>query len=119
MPVKIVGMLFGIGFDTATEVVLLAATTYAALHGLPFYAVMALPLLFAGGMMLFDSLDGCFMNPAYDWAFARPVRKVYYSLVITGLSIGAAFIIGSIEVLGVLGPGRSRWSGPGLGRLRP
>jgi nickel/cobalt transporter (NiCoT) family protein len=98
-----VGMLFGIGFDTATEVVLLAATTYAALHGLPFYAVMALPLLFAGGMMLFDSLDGCFMNFAYGWAFARPVRKVYYNLVITGLSIGAAFIIGSIEVLGVLG----------------
>ena len=53
-------------------------------------------------MMLFDTLDGCFMNFAYGWAFARPVRKVYYNLVITGLSIGAAFIIGTIEILGIL-----------------
>jgi len=97
-----VGLVFGIGFDTATEVVLLAATAYAAIQGLPYYAVLALPLLFSGGMMLFDTLDGCFMNFAYGWAFARPVRKVYYNLVITGLSIGAAFIIGTIEVLGVL-----------------
>ena len=97
-----VGLVFGIGFDTATEVVLLAATAYAATSGLPFYAVLALPLLFAGGMTLFDSLDGCFMNVAYGWAFARPVRKVYYNLVITGLSIAAAFIIGTVEMLGVL-----------------
>jgi nickel/cobalt transporter (NiCoT) family protein len=97
-----VGLVFGIGFDTATEVLLLAATAYAAIQGLPYYAVLALPLLFSGGMMLFDTLDGCFMNFAYGWAFARPVRKVYYNLVITGLSIGAAFIIGTIEVLGVL-----------------
>ncbi len=96
------GLVFGIGFDTATEVVLLAATAYAAIQGLPYYAVLALPFLFAGGMMLFDTLDGCFMNFAYGWAFARPVRKVYYNLVITGLSIGAAFIIGTIELLGVL-----------------
>jgi nickel/cobalt transporter (NiCoT) family protein len=97
-----VGLVFGIGFDTATEVVLLAATAYAAIQGLPYYAVLALPFLFSGGMMLFDTLDGCFMNFAYGWAFARPVRKVYYNLVITGLSIGAAFIIGTIEILGVL-----------------
>ena len=97
-----VGAVFGIGFDTATEVVLLAATAYAATSGLPFYAVLALPLLFAGGMTLFDTLDGCFMNFAYGWAFARPVRKVYYNLVITGLSIAAAFLIGTIEILGVL-----------------
>jgi high-affinity nickel-transport protein len=97
-----VGLIFGIGFDTATEVVLLAATAYAAIQGLPYYAVLALPLLFSGGMMLFDSLDGCFMNFAYGWAFARPVRKVYYNLVITGLSTGAAFIIGTIEILGIL-----------------
>ena len=97
-----VGMVFGIGFDTATEVVLLAATAYAATSGLPFYAVLALPLLFSGGMTLFDTLDGCFMNFAYGWAFAKPVRKVYYNLVITGLSIAAAFIIGTVEVLGVL-----------------
>lgn len=97
-----VGLIFGIGFDTATEVVLLAATAYAATSGLPFYAVLALPLLFAGGMTLFDTLDGCFMNFAYGWAFANPVRKVYYNLVITGLSIAAAFLIGTIELLGVL-----------------
>jgi high-affinity nickel-transport protein len=97
-----IGLIFGIGFDTATEVVLLAATAYAAIQGLPYYAVLALPALFSGGMMLFDTLDGVFMNVAYGWAFARPVRKVYYNLVITGLSIGAAFIIGTIEILGVL-----------------
>ena len=97
-----VGLVFGIGFDTATEVVLLAATAYAAIQGLPYYAVLALPFLFSGGMMLFDTLDGVFMNFAYGWAFARPVRKVYYNLVITGLSIGAAFIIGTIEILGIL-----------------
>jgi high-affinity nickel-transport protein len=97
-----VGLVFGVGFDTATEVVLLAATAYAAIQGLPYFAVLALPFLFSGGMMLFDTLDGAFMNFAYGWAFARPVRKVYYNLVITALSIGAAFIIGTIELLGVL-----------------
>jgi len=98
----LVGMIFGVGFDTTTEVVLLAATAYAAIQGLPYYAVLALPFLFSGGLMLPDTLDGLFMNFAYGWAFAKPVRKVYYNLVITGLSIGAAFIIGTIEILGVL-----------------
>jgi high-affinity nickel-transport protein len=97
-----VGLIFGIGFDTTTEVLLLAATAYAAIQGLPYYAVLALPLLFAGGLMLFDTIDGCFMNFAYGWAFARPVRKVYYNLIITGLSVGAAFIIGTVEILGIL-----------------
>jgi nickel/cobalt transporter (NiCoT) family protein len=97
-----VGLIFGIGFDTATEVLLLAATAAAATQGLPWYAVLSLPLLFAGGMTLFDTLDGCFMNFAYGWAFARPVRKVYYNLVITGLSIAVAFVIGTIEIFGLL-----------------
>lgn len=97
-----VGLVFGIGFDTATEVLLLAATAAAATEGLPWYAVLALPLLFAGGMTLFDTLDGCFMNFAYGWAFANPVRKVYYNLVITGLSIAVAFLIGTIEIFGLL-----------------
>jgi len=97
-----IGLVFGIGFDTATEVLLLTATVYAATAGLPFYAVLALPLLFSGGMLLFDTLDGCFMNLAYGWAFAAPVRKVYYNLVITGLSVAAAFLIGTIEILGIL-----------------
>jgi len=97
-----VGLAFGLGFDTATEVVLLTGAVYAATSGLPFYAVLALPLLFAGGMTLCDTLDGCFMTLAYGWAFARPVRKVYYNLVITGLSIAAAFLIGTVEILGLL-----------------
>nr|WP_249010695.1 HoxN/HupN/NixA family nickel/cobalt transporter [Conexibacter sp. DBS9H8] len=98
-----VGFIFGIGFDTATEVLLLAGTAVAAEERLPFYAVLCLPLLFAGGMTLCDSLDGFFMNTAYGWAFARPVRRVYYNLMITGLSIAVAFVIGTIEVLQVLG----------------
>jgi high-affinity nickel-transport protein len=97
-----VGVIFGIGFDTATEVLLLAATATAATRGLPWYAVLSLPLLFAGGMTLFDTADGCFMNFAYGWAFARPVRKIYYNLVITGLSIAVAFLIGTIEIFGLL-----------------
>jgi nickel/cobalt transporter (NiCoT) family protein len=97
-----VGLAFGIGFDTATEILLLAATAAAATSGLPWYAVLALPLLFSGGMVLFDTLDGCFMNFAYGWAFARPARKVFYNLVITGLSIAVAFLIGTIEIAGLL-----------------
>jgi high-affinity nickel-transport protein len=97
-----VGLVFGIGFDTATEILLLAATAAAATAGLPWYAVLALPALFSGGMVLFDTLDGCFMNFAYGWAFARPVRKIYYNLVITGLSIAVAFVVGTIEIVGVL-----------------
>jgi high-affinity nickel-transport protein len=97
-----VGVVFGIGFDTATEVLLLAATATAATQGLPWYAVLSLPLLFAGGLTIFDTLDGFFMNFAYGWAFARPVRKVYYNLVITGLSIAVALLIGTIEIAGVL-----------------
>jgi high-affinity nickel-transport protein len=64
--------------------------------------VLSLPLLFAAGMSLFDSADGCFMNFAYDWAFARPVRKVYYNLTITGLSVFVAFFIGTVEILGLI-----------------
>jgi high-affinity nickel-transport protein len=98
-----VGVLFGLGFDTATEVALLVLAGASVAGGLPFYAILALPLLFAGGMSLFDTLDGCFMNFAYDWAFARPIRKVYYNITITGLSVIVAFFIGTIELLGLLG----------------
>jgi high-affinity nickel-transport protein len=97
-----VGFVFGISFDTATEVLLLAGTAAAATQGLLFYAVLALPLLFAGGLTLFDSFDGFFMNTAYGWAFARPVRKVYYNLTITALSVAVAFLIGGIEIVGLL-----------------
>ena len=97
-----IGILFGLGFDTATEVALLVLSGTAVANGLPFYAILSLPLLFAGGMSLFDTMDGCFMNFAYGWAFSRPIRKVYYNIIITALSVAAAFIIGTIEVLGLL-----------------
>jgi nickel/cobalt transporter (NiCoT) family protein len=97
-----VGFVFGIGFDTATEVLLLAGTAAAVTEGLPWYAVLTLPLLFSGGLMLCDSVDGLFMNFAYGWAFARPVRKVYYNITITALSIAVAFLVGGIEIVGLL-----------------
>ena len=98
-----IGILFGLGFDTATEVALLVLSGTAVSSGLPFWAVLCLPFLFAAGMSLFDTLDGCFMNFAYGWAFSRPIRKVYYNLVITGLSVAVAFLVGTIELLGLLG----------------
>ena len=98
-----IGMLFGLGFDTASEVALLVLAGSAVVSGLPFYAILSLPILFAAGMCLFDTIDGCFMNFAYDWAFAKPVRKVYYNLTITGLSVFVAVFIGTIEILGLIG----------------
>jgi len=97
-----VGMLFGLGFDTATEVGLLVLAAGAAGAGLPFYAILALPILFAAGMSLLDTIDGSFMNFAYGWAFLKPVRKVYYNITITGLSIVIAFAIGTIEIFGLI-----------------
>lgn len=97
-----VGLLFGLGFDTATEVALLALAGTGAAAGLPWYAVLTLPVLFAAGMSLMDSLDGVFMAAAYDWAFGNPVRKVYYNLTITALSVAVAWIVGSIELITVL-----------------
>ena len=97
-----VGVVFGMGFDTATEVALLATTALYATRSLPWYAIVCLPLLFTAGMSLMDTLDGVFMNVAYGWAFFNPVRKVYYNLAITGLSVSICFFIGTIEVLGLL-----------------
>ncbi len=96
------GILFGLGFDTATEIafLVLAGTSVAA--GLPFWAILSLPLLFAAGMSLLDTIDGSFMNFAYGWAFSKPVRKVYYNIAITGLSVFVAFYIGTLELLQVL-----------------
>ncbi len=96
------GFLFGLGFDTATEVafLVLAGTSVAA--GLPFWAILSLPILFAAGMSLLDTIDGSFMNFAYGWAFSKPVRKVYYNITITGLSVFVAFYIGTLELLQVL-----------------
>jgi len=97
------GVLFGLGFDTATEVAFLVLSGTAVASGLPFWALLSLPLLFAGGMAALDTVDGCFMNFAYGWAFMRPVRKIYYNLVITGLSVAVAFAIGTVELAGLVG----------------
>jgi nickel/cobalt transporter (NiCoT) family protein len=97
-----VGLLFGLGFDTATEVALLVLAGTAVVGGLPFWAVLSLPILFAAGMSLLDAADGMFMNFAYGWAFFKPIRKVYYNITITGLSVGVAVVIGTIELLSVL-----------------
>jgi len=97
-----VGVLFGMGFDTATEVALLATTGVLATQNLPFYAILCLPILFTAGMCLLDTADGVFMNFAYSWAFFNPVRKVYYNLAITGLSISICFFVGTVELLALL-----------------
>jgi len=97
-----IGVLFGLGFDTATEVGLLVLAGGAAAFSLPFWAILVLPILFAAGMCLLDTIDGVFMNFAYGWAFARPVRKVFYNITITALSVAVALIIGTIELISVL-----------------
>ena len=107
-----IGLLFGLGFDTATEVGLLVLAGGAAAFNLPFYAVLVLPILFAAGMCLADTVDGVFMNAAYSWAFAKPVRKVFYNITITAISVAVALIIGSIELLGVLADQAKINSGP-------
>jgi nickel/cobalt transporter (NiCoT) family protein len=97
-----IGVLFGLGFDTATEVALLVLAGGAAGAGLPWYAILCLPILFAAGMSLLDSIDGSFMNFAYGWALSEPVRKIYYNITITGLSVAVALTIGTLELGGLL-----------------
>ncbi|WP_019930758.1 HoxN/HupN/NixA family nickel/cobalt transporter [Nocardia sp. BMG111209] len=109
-----VGLLFGLGFDTATEVALLVLAGTSAAAGLPWYAILCLPILFAAGMSLLDTIDGSFMNFAYGWAFAKPVRKVYYNITVTALSVVVALVIGTIELLGLLA-GRLGWTGGAWG----
>ena len=96
------GLLFGLGFDTATEVGLLVLAGSSVIAGLPWWAIISLPLFFAGGMSLLDTIDGSFMNFAYGWAFSKPVRKVYYNIVITALSVGTALFIGGLEISQVI-----------------
>jgi nickel/cobalt transporter (NiCoT) family protein len=97
-----VGVLFGLGFDTVTEVALLVLAGTGVAAGLPWYAIMCLPILFAAGMSLLDTIDGSFMNFAYGWAFSKPVRKVYYNITITGLSVAVALLIGTAELLSIV-----------------
>jgi len=97
-----VGVVFGMGFDTATEVLLLTTTAFLASEHVAWQAIVALPILFTAGMTVMDTTDGVFMNMAYGWAFFNPVRKVYYNLAITGLSVGICFFIGGIEALSLV-----------------
>lgn len=97
-----VGLLFGLGFDTASEIALLAMTAGAAVGHLPPAAVLSLPILFASGMSVMDTTDGVLMSKVYNWAFLNPLRKIFYNLTTTGLSIAVALIIGTIELLQVL-----------------
>ncbi|HUO39047.1 MAG TPA: HoxN/HupN/NixA family nickel/cobalt transporter [Mycobacterium sp.] len=105
-----IGLLFGLGFDTATEIALLVLAGTSAAAGLPWYAILCLPVLFTAGMCLLDTIDGSFMNFAYGWAFSNPVRKLYYNITITALSVVVALLIGSVELLGLLAD-QLRWQG--------
>lgn len=97
------GFLFGLGFDTASEVSLLALSAGAAQQTLPLIGIVALPILFASGMSLLDTLDGVVMTKAYHWAFETPIRKIYYNITITSVSVIAALFIGVLEILQLIG----------------
>jgi high-affinity nickel-transport protein len=98
-----VGFLFGLGFDTATEVGLLGISATSATLGLPIWSILLFPLLFTAGMCLVDTTDGILMLGAYGWAFVHPVRKLYYNMTITAVSVVIAVAVGGIEVLGIIG----------------
>jgi nickel/cobalt transporter (NiCoT) family protein len=106
------GFLFGLGFDTVSEIGLLVIAGGAVAANLPWWAVLTLPILFAAGMSLLDTLDGAFMNVAYGWAFSRPVRKIYYNITVTALSVAVALIIGGIEIIGLLSEKAGITTGP-------
>jgi len=103
-----IGLLFGLGFDTASEVGLLTTAGVAATQALPLSAILSLPIVFAAGMSLLDSADGVMMCGAYGWAFANPLRKVFYNLTVTGLSVVVALFVGSVEIISIV---TSRWLG--------
>ncbi|RKP53433.1 HoxN/HupN/NixA family nickel/cobalt transporter [Pararobbsia silviterrae] len=97
------GFLFGLGFDTATEVGLLGMSAAGAAHGMSIWSILVFPTLFTAGMTLVDTTDGILMLGAYGWAFSKPVRKLYYNITITSISVAVAVIVGSIEGLGLIG----------------
>jgi nickel/cobalt transporter (NiCoT) family protein len=107
-----VGLLMGLGFDTATQVALLVLAAGTAAFTLPWYAILVLPVLFAAGMSLFDTADGVFMARAYGWAFLKPVRKVFYNLTVTVLSVVVALVIGVVVLIGLLVERLGVGSGP-------
>jgi high-affinity nickel-transport protein len=107
-----IGVLFGLGFDTATEVALIAITLTYAAGAIPLGVILILPLLFTCGMVLTDTTDGVGMRFAYGWAFMKPIRKIYYNLTMTIISVLVAFLIGGIELLGVVGTELHLTGGP-------
>ena len=113
------GFLFGLGFDTATEVALLGVSATQAAQGVSIWSIMVFPALFAAGMSLIDTTDGVLMLGAYNWAFVKPIRKLYYNLTITFVSIVVAVLIGGIEALGLVGGqlSLSGWFWDGIGAL--
>jgi high-affinity nickel-transport protein len=111
-----IGFLFGLGFDTASEVALLAISAGAAAQGLPIFGVLSLPLIFAAGMSLMDTADGAFMSKAYSWAFSNPIRKVFYNLTVTALSVFVALFVGVVELTQLL-IGQLRLEGPLFGAI--
>jgi high-affinity nickel-transport protein len=96
------GVLFGLGFDTATEIGLLGISAAEASKGLPLWSILVFPVLFAAGMSLIDTTDNILMLGAYGWAFVKPVRKLYYNMTITLVSVVVAVVVGGIEALGLL-----------------
>ena len=107
-----VGLLMGLGFDTATQVALLVLAAGSAAFVLPWYAILVLPVLFAAGMSLFDTADGVLMSRAYGWAFLKPIRKVYYNLAVTLLSVTIALVVGVLVLTGLLVERLGLESGP-------
>ncbi len=112
------GFLFGLGFDTATEISVLGISATQAAQGVSIWSILVFPALFAAGMTLVDTTDGILMLGAYDWAYVKPIRKLYYNLTITSVSVVVAVVIGSIETLALLGDrfqlDGSLWRGAGL-----
>jgi high-affinity nickel-transport protein len=104
------GVLFGLGFDTATEIGLLGISAAEASKGLSLWSIMVFPALFAAGMSLIDTTDNILMLGAYGWAFIKPVRKLYYNMTITFVSVVVALVVGGIEALGLLA-GQFHWNG--------
>src|SRR5207302_1830546 len=107
-----VGLLFGLGFDTATEVGILSISAVLATKGLPLWTVLLFPLLFASGMCLIDTTDGILMLGAYGWAFVKPVRKLYYNLNITLVSVLVALVVGTVEILSIISGRLNLTGGP-------
>ena len=110
-----VGLLFGLGFDTATEIALLVLAVSGATSGAPWYAVLSLPVLFAAGMSLCDTVQGSLMSAAYSWALHEPVRRLTYNVVITALSVALALMVAGTQLIGIVAEDRPSWVGDWFG----